>query len=282
MRRWFILLLFAVGAAATAAVAFAATSPANGDRGGGRLNGGGGGGRGYFAVACGFSHRNQDDPIVFPGQTGRSHDHTYFGNEATNASSTPASLRAAGETSCRLRADTAAYWVPTLFVAGNAARPLGAVVYYIRRTREPVQAFPANLEVIAGTATARSAQDRNVTFWSCGRRDVRVSSEIPTCENPSLRLIVNFPNCWNGTQLDSADHKSHLAYSSDGVCPATHPVEVPALQVQVFYGVRGGANAELSSGGGFSGHADFVNAWNQPTLERLVDRYLNRTRGRRG
>jgi hypothetical protein len=42
--------------------------------------------------------------------------------------------------------------------------------------------------------------------------------------------------------------------------------------------VTGGPNAELSSGGDFSGHADFVNAWNQPTLERLVDRYLNRSR----
>ena len=280
MRRWFILLLTAVGAAATGAVAVAAASPANGDRGGVRLNGGGGG-RGYFAVVCGFSHRNQDDPIVFPNQAGRSHDHTYFGNESTNARSTPASLRAAGETTCRLRADTAAYWVPTLFVAGNAVRPLGAVVYYIRRTREPVQAFPANLQVIAGSAAARAPQSTSVTFWSCGRRGgVRRSSEIPTCDNDSLRLVVNFPNCWNGSQLDSADHKSHLAYSTDGVCPSTHPIEVPALQLQVFYASRGGANAELASGGDFSGHADFVNAWNQDTLERLVSRYLNRGRGR--
>ena len=279
MRRSFILLLAAVGAAATAAVAFAATAPDSGGRGGGRLNNGGG--RGYFAVACGFSHRNQDDPIVFPGQPGRSHDHTYFGNEATNASSTPQSLRAAGDTTCRLRADTAAYWAPTLFVANNPVRPLGAVVYYVRRTREQVQAFPANLEMIAGSAAARAPQSTDVTFWTCGRRGgVRRSSSIPTCEEQSLRLVVNFPNCWNGTQLDSANHQSHLAYSSDGVCPSTHPVEVPAIQLQVFYGVRGGPNAELASGGDFSGHADFVNAWNQSTLERLVDRYLNRGRRR--
>ena len=93
--------------------------------------------------------------------------------------------------------------------------------------------------------------------------------------------MVNFPNCWDGSRLDSADHKSHLAYSTDGVCPSGHPVEVPALMLQVYYGVAGGPNAELASGGDFSGHADFMNAWNQPTLERLVDRYLNRSRGRR-
>jgi hypothetical protein len=282
MRRWLVLAILGVGAAATAAVAVAATSPdGRGDRG--ALGGGGGHGgygRGYFAVVCGFSHRNQDDPIVFPNQPGRSHDHTYFGNTATNARSTPNSLRASGGTTCRLRADTAAYWAPTLFVSGRAVRPLGSVVYYIRRTLEPVRAFPANLEVIAGSAAARSAQGERVTFWSCGRRDVRRSASIPTCESPSLRLIVNFPNCWNGTQLDSANHQSHLAYSNNGVCPASHSVEVPAIQLQIFYGVSGGGTAELASGGDFSGHADFVNAWDQPTLERLVDRYLNRGRRR--
>jgi hypothetical protein len=280
MRRWLVVFLFALGAAATFAVAYAASAPANGDRGG--IGGRYGGGRGYFAIVCGFSHRNQDDPIVFFNQPGKSHDHTYFGNEATKANSTPAALRASGQTTCRLRADTAAYWAPTLFVAGRAIRPLGAVVYYVRRTLEPVQAFPQNLEVVAGSAAARAAQGSRITYWSCGgRRDVRVSAEIPTCATPSLRLVVNFPNCWNGSQLDSADHKSHLAYSTDGVCPSTHPVEVPALTLQVYYGVAGGANAELASGGDFSGHADFMNAWNQPTLERLVERYLNRSRGRR-
>ena len=47
---------------------------------------------------------------------------------------------------------------------------------------------------------------------------------------------------------------------------------MPALALEVYYGVAGGPTAELASGGDFSGHADFINAWNQPTLERLVDR----------
>ena len=278
VRRWFILgVLLVLGSATTAAVAVAAAGPSGGGRGGG----GDLRGRGYFAVVCGFSHRNQDDPIVFPGQRGRSHDHTYFGNESTNAFSTPASLRAAGETSCRLGADTAAYWAPTLFLRGDAVVPRGAVVYYVRRTRERVQAFPPNLEVIAGSAAARTAQSRSITYWSCGRGRPRASSTIPTCTGPSLRLQVVFPNCWDGTRLDSADHKSHMAYSTDGACPATHTVEVPAIILQIHYGVAGGAGAELASGGDFSGHADFVNAWNQQTLTRLVDRYLNRDRGGR-
>jgi hypothetical protein len=257
------------GAVLPSAAGTATTRPTHGGPGHGL--------RGYFALACGFSHRNQDDPIVFPGRRGLSHDHTYFGNTSTNAFSTPASLRAAGKTTCRFRADTAAYWAPTLFSQGRAVVPRGATVYYVRRTSEPVQAFPAGLKMIAGSSVARAAQGTQVTSWSCGRRST-VSTTIPTCISPSLRLQVNFPNCWDGARLDSQDHKVHMAYSADGVCPATHPVEVPALTIVIHYGITGGSGLELSSGGPFSGHADFVNGWNQATLQALVDRYLNRGR----
>jgi hypothetical protein len=237
-------------------------------------------GGGYFAVACGFSHRNQDDPIVFPRQRGRSHDHTYFGNTSTNAFSTPASLRAAGRTTCRIPRDTAAYWAPTLFVGSRAVEPLGAIAYYLRRTFGRVEPFPAGLKVVAGNAAAQTPQSRRVTYWSCGERDA--SSTLPICRDrhSGLRLTVNFPNCWDGRRLDSADHKSHMAYSERGRCPSSHPTEVPALRLVVYYGIAGSRTAELSSGGEFSGHADFVNAWNQRTLAAFVDRYLNGLRYR--
>jgi hypothetical protein len=139
--------------------------------------------------------------------------------------------------------------------------------------------------MIAGSAAARTAQSRAITFWSCGPRGggQRFTS-IPTCtegRGSGLHLHVNYPNCWDGERLDSRDHQSHMAYSADGACPASHPVEVPALSLVISYGIAGGTGLELSSGGQFSGHADFVNAWNQRVLTALVDRYLNRT-GRRG
>src|SRR5918999_5312248 len=260
MRRPLAFSLLALAAASpVAGVATAASD--SGERGSPPL----GRGVSYFAIGCAFSHRNQDDPIVFPGQRGRSHDHTYFGNRSTNASSTPPSLRAAGETTCRLRADPAAYWAPTLFVGGRAVEPFGAIAYYVRRTLDPVQAFPANLKVIAGSAAARSPQARRVTFWSCtGRSGVGAVSEIPACPaRTRLLLQVNFPNCWDGRRLDSANHQSHMAYADAGVCPSTHPVEVPQLRLLIGYPTTGGGSAELSSVGDFSAHADFVNAWNQ-------------------
>jgi Domain of unknown function (DUF1996) len=285
MRRWRYLLLLALAGcvpalvAVTAGPAIVAGATAASDSRERFATGLRRGGR-YFAIGCDFSHRNQDDPIVFPNQSGRSHDHTYFGNTATNASSTAASLRAAGQTTCGLRRDTAAYWAPTLFVSGQPVEPRGAVVYYVRRTVEDVEAFPAGLQVIAGSAAARTPQSQRITFWSCGSRGER-SSTVPTCETgrrSNLRLQVNFPNCWDGSRLDSTDHQSHMTYSTEGRCPESHPVEVPALSLVVHYGVAGGSSSELASGGQYSGHADFVNAWDQRTLERLVDRYLNRSR----
>jgi hypothetical protein len=105
---------------------------------------------------------------------------------------------------------------------------------------------------------------------------------VPACADARvLQLQVNFPNCWDGSNLDSADHKSHMAYSVDGRCPASHPVETPAISIVVYYRVVDPAVAELASGSQFSGHGDFINAWNQQRLAALVDRYLNRTGRRR-
>jgi hypothetical protein len=279
MRRFLPFVVLAVAASVGTAVPVAGAGAVPGsDR---RLDASPHRGGGYFAVACGFSHRNQDDPIVYPGERGRSHDHTYFGNLSTDADSTPASLRRAGRTTCRLRADTAAYWAPTLFLDGRAVEPLGAVVYYVRRTFDAVDPFPAGLRVIAGNAAAPAAQSRRVTYWSCGGRGGAVrSSTVPTCaggKGSGLRLHVNFPDCWDGMRLDSADHRSHMAYSEDGECPLSHPVETPAISLVVYYGIAGDGDVELASGGQHSGHADFVNAWDQRTLAALVDRYLNQS-----
>ena len=85
------------------------------------------GGR-YFVIGCGFSHFNNDDPIAFPGQAGKSHNHTFIGNRVVDAATTPASLLG-GESSCGDVGDASAYWVPTLFAGRQALRPLVSVGY---------------------------------------------------------------------------------------------------------------------------------------------------------
>lgn len=235
-----------------------------------------------FIESCAFSHRNSDDPIVFPGQAGVSHNHTFVGNVSTDASSTLLTLSAAA-TTCRRDDDRAAYWVPTLFDgSGNAVEPVGATIYYRRRTLAPVQPFPAGLRMIAGNARATVAQSTRVTFWNCGvDAGVEPGSEIPACpagRRTGLRLHVTFPSCWDGRRLDSPDHQSHMAYAVAGNCPSGHPIAVPAISVIVRYPVAGGEGYRLASGGELTGHADFFNAWQQSTLTRLVDSCLNELR----
>ena len=121
----------------------------------------------YFNLACGFSHRNNDDPIVYPGQPGRSHNHTYIGNRAVDASSTPASLRR-GSTTCELDTDSSTYWVPTLYVGAEPMLPMVGVVYYVKLTSQRLSPFPADLKMVAGNPTARRAQRKDVASWSCG------------------------------------------------------------------------------------------------------------------
>src|SRR5919106_1763540 len=110
-----------------------------------------------FVENCRFSHSAADDPIVFPGKAGASHDHTFVGNRSTSAFSTYASLRRSG-TSCRRAEDTAGYWVPTLLQNATPLFPRSATIYYRRGTLAPITTFPNNLRMIAGDATATTPQ----------------------------------------------------------------------------------------------------------------------------
>ena len=157
-----------------------------------------------FIENCRFSHQAPDDPIVFPGKPGASHQHTFVGNRTTNAFSNFGSLRS-GATTCMRADDTAAYWVPTLY-QGTTGRcfPQGATIYYRRGTLAEVSPFPNNLRMIAGDAAATSPQGMRVTFWSCGVvSGADRSATVPTCPDTRgsfLRLHIRFPECWDGTE----------------------------------------------------------------------------------
>ncbi len=223
----------------------------------------------YFNLACGFSHRNNDDPIVYPGQPGRSHNHTYIGNRAVDASSTPASLRR-GSTTCELDTDSSTYWVPTLYVGAEPMLPMVGVVYYVKLTSQRLSPFPADLKMVAGNPTARRAQRKDVASWSCGGiGSIRRFAAVQACtEDEALELRVQFPGCWNGRSSDSGDHKRHMAYASAGRCPSTHPVAVPTLIVVLLYPPV--PKSARPASGKFAAHADFMNGWDQDELAGLV------------
>jgi hypothetical protein len=227
-----------------------------------------------FVTSCKFSHQRSDDPIVKFGLPGASHSHDFFGNTTTDAFSTLKSLKN-GATTCLDQLDKSGYWVPSLTVDGQPVLPKSASVYYSAANKPlaAIQTIPRGLKVVAGNAMATTPQGLKITSWNCGADEdnVATSVDVPTCSGPDLTLHVSFPDCWNGTTLDSPDHKSHVAYHlKDGSCPAGYPVAIPRLRINVHYPTVGGPGVALASGGQYSGHADFFNVWTPKELKRLI------------
>jgi hypothetical protein len=230
-----------------------------------------------FITVCKFTHFAPDDPIVHYKMPGMSHDHSFFGNVTTNAFSTLTSLRK-GATSCQRPEDTASYWAPTLLLNNKRVTPVEADVYYRRSTLARVKPFPAGLKIVAGNAFATKPQSMHVVFWNCSTDPTDPSVKIPSCPTPSLHAHVRFPNCWDGKHLDSANHHSHMAYSTKGFCPKGYPVAVPQIMLIIQYPISNETPLQLASFGQISGHADFFNGWKPAELKRLVDYCLNALR----
>jgi hypothetical protein len=227
-----------------------------------------------FAVRCDFSHRNLDDPIAHPGEEGAAHSHDFFGNTSTDAYSTYESLLAAG-TTCTRPNDTAAYWIPTVSWNGEELYSNRAVFYYRAggKNHTQVRAHPARLKVIA-------ASEKHIS-WRCGRIDNGGGTRKPPtrCDNGELGVRIVFPDCSNG-KIDSADHRSHMAYSRpiDGKvrCPKSYPRPVPVLTMNVTFPIPARERGKVTvSSAPMPMHADFFNAWNQEVLAALVKRCIN-------
>ena len=234
---------------------------------------------GQFVTECGYSHSAPDDPIVYPGQPGYSHQHDFFGNVTTDAHSSTESLLA-GATTCQKQRDTAAYWSPQLMDHGQPVTPLRSIAYYRAAPGvDPgsLEPFPPGLTVVAGDMTATEPLSPDLAGWTCGVAS-RHEAAPPECpQGATLRAVITFPDCWDGERVDSEDHREHMANSVEGRCPGTHPVHVPQLTFSIAYPIWGpGHELTLASGSTYGIHADFFNAWDQDALEHEIEVCLHR------
>lgn len=234
---------------------------------------------GDFRTRVDPSHFSFDDPLVYPGQPGKSHLHVFFGNTGTNANSTQESISGAGNSTARGgTANRSAYWVPAIIDTrtGDAVIPDPSDFYYksgyrgVDRTK--IVPMPQGLRMIAGDP--KNQVDPGLWsspyVWKCHNDGAVQSTQIiTTCPvGDTLELSLGFPQCWDGKNLDSPDHKSHMAYANGG-CPPSHPVAIPEVSFHVLWPIRVAGEARywrLSSDiagnpAGYTAHGDWWNGW---------------------
>jgi hypothetical protein len=239
---------------------------------------------GNFRTICNFSHLAYDDPIVFPGQPGASHLHMFFGNTGANANSTYDTLRTTGDSTCQGGPlNRSSYWAPAVInTDGKAVIPDFATLYYkgfgTTTSIPQIQQFPAGLKMIAGFNMA-SPTDATHFDWYCEVTQNKQQT-IPNCPTGEhVGVVIRFPTCWDGVHLDSANHRSHMAYSVgndfSGICPADHPVQLPQFTMGFWFPNDGNSiNWHVASDqmpgmthpNGTTFHADWFGAWD-PTTE---------------
>ena len=248
---------------------------------------------GSFRLGCFFSHMSFNDPIVYPGQPGASHLHTFVGNTGVDANSTSATIANSGNSTCSGGTlNRTAYWFPTMIdtTDGTPIAPSGFLVYYKTGyggvKPADVKPVPNGLRMISGSASASSDATAQVGRYVCvgGVNGVGWQKTIPsTCyQDNQLIMEVSFPQCWDGVNLDSPDHKSHMAEATGSGCPSTHPVALPAISYEIYYDLAkvtlsrmakwrlSSDNYASTTPGGYSAHGDYLMGWDTTTMQKFI------------
>lgn len=101
-----------------------------------------------------------------------------------------------------------------------------------------------------------------------------------------VRFELMFPSCWNGKDVDSSDHKSHMAYPSlvmDGECPPGFETRLVSLLYETIWNTPAFKDEDgtfiISNGDptGFGYHGDFIQGWDPDLLQEAVDTCTSET-----
>ncbi|WP_338785194.1 DUF1996 domain-containing protein [Streptomyces sp. DG1A-41] len=266
--------------------------------------------RGSFVTDCGVNENglfNSDNIIAAPGVTnGAHHFHDYVGNQANNAFASDQDLANAG-TSCADQGDKSSYYWPVLRLqngaqeqdanspgggiegnAGEIVTPKQVTLTFVGNPRAKVTAMPRLLRIITGDAKSFVNGPANANAsWSCtGFEDRQLKDKYPLCPQGSdVVRTFTFQSCWDGRNIDSANHRTHVAFTdAAGNCPSGFR-PIPQLVQRIVYDVDapsledGGRTTPLFAVDSFpeqlhkpvTDHGDFINVFDDGLMREMAD-----------
>ncbi|MEV6728346.1 DUF1996 domain-containing protein [Streptomyces sp. NPDC051364] len=259
----------------------------------------GGASTGSFAVQCGTNqegHFNPDNVIVAPGvSNGAHHMHDYVGNKTTDAFSTNNSLAQSG-TTCT-NGDQSTYYWPVLRLrdgkaekdakapgggqdanVGTILKPKQVTIEFKGSPVSKVAAMPRFMRIITGDAKALTNGNANANAsWSCtGFENRQLKDKYPVCPKGSdVVRTFNFQSCWDGKNIDSANHRTHVAFAdANGNCKKGFKA-IPQLVQRIVYSVPPGSRFAVDSfpeqlHKPVTDHGDFINVMSNGLMAGAV------------
>lgn len=239
----------------------------------------------------------RSDPIINQN-CASGHVHTFYGPQNFHPNTSYEDLRdtPAKFSSTPFVENQSLYWHPSIYrVTGSGTSQtytrvnnLETSPYYRwdKSNAPEVVAFPPGFRMIAHSndpgADAGGESGGNMLTECCdvgpnGEEDCETWGELhfPTRTCGFLGIAMSMPTCWNDSSLgDDNDHKSHMAYTTDGnvngPCPAGFNKRVPQVQLFVRISNYQGGTYQLSDGASVW-HVDFFNGWQEGKLQELID-----------